>query len=113
MEPKIRAYLYDMQRATDLIAQFTDGQTFNDYAQNEMLRAAVEREFEIVGEAMAQLARLDDQAASQVSEHERIIAFRNILIHGYAQIDHQTVWEVIETKLPILRREIDTLLHGA
>ena len=52
-----------------------------------MLRAAVEREFEIVGEALSQLAQLDPAVADRISDYRRIIAFRNLLIHGYGQID--------------------------
>ena len=73
-----------------------------------MLRAAVERQFEIVGEALVQLAKLDEKLAARISEHRRIIAFRNILIHGYADVDDRLVWDVVETKLPVLRRELAT-----
>ena len=75
-----------------------------------MLRAAVEREFEIIGEAMTQLARVDKAVAARISEYKRIIAFRNVLIHEYADVDNQLVWGVIETNLSTLVREIDALL---
>ncbi len=75
-----------------------------------MLRAAVERQFEIIGEALAQLARLDENLVARISEHRRIIAFRNILIHGYADVDDRLVWDVVQTKLPVLRREVEKLL---
>jgi uncharacterized protein with HEPN domain len=75
-----------------------------------MLRAAVERQFEIIGEALAQLASCDAAEAARISEHRRIIAFRNILIHGYADVDDRLVWDIVETRLPLLRREVDGLL---
>ena len=76
-----------------------------------MLRAAVEREFEIIGEALGQLGKLDAELAAAISEHRAIVAFRNILVHGYAEVDDRLVWDVVETKLPTLIREIDTLLE--
>ena len=75
-----------------------------------MLRAAVERQFEIIGEALAQLLKLDEKLAERLSDHRRIIAFRNILIHGYADVDDRLVWDVATTKLSVLRREVDALL---
>ena len=75
------------------------------------MRAAVEREFEIIGEALAQLAKLDRELVNRISQHRTIIDFRNILIHGYAEVDDRLVWDVLETKLPTLRREVDALLH--
>ena len=75
-----------------------------------MLRAAVERQFEIIGEALAQLAKLDRMVAERISEHSRVIAFRNILIHGYADVDDLLVWDIVQTKLPVLRDEVEALL---
>ena len=94
------------------MAEFVAGKGFDDYTDNAMLRAAVEREFEIIGEALARLARLDEDLVSGISEYRRIIAFRNILIHGYAEIDDRLVWDIVETKLPILRREVAALIEG-
>lgn len=110
MRLEARKYLYDIQQAATLLAQFTAGKNFADYTGNGMLRAAVEREFEIIGEALAQLARLDQELAAGISEHRTIIGFRNILIHGYADVDDRLVWDILETNLPILSREISALL---
>jgi len=76
-----------------------------------MLRSAVERQFEIIGEALAKLAKIDQETAALISEHRRIIAFRNILIHGYAQIDDRLVWGVLDSKLPTLSQEVKKLLE--
>ena len=102
-----------MKQAADLLTQFTAGKQFADCVTDNMLRAAVEREFEIIGEALGQLAKLDAELAAGISEHRAIVAFRNILIHGYAEVDDRLVWDVVETKLPILIREIDALLGAA
>lgn len=111
MQHEAKKYLWDMQRAIGLIKDFTDGKTFDDYQSNAMLRAAVERQFEIIGEAMTRLSSLDQDTASRISEYAQIIAFRNVLIHGYADVNDRAVWFVIETDLPTLSREIDTLLE--
>ena len=107
-----RKYLHDIARASDLIAEFVGSAGFDNYTDNAMLRAAVEREFEIIGEALSHLARLDEELISNISEYRRIIAFRNILIHGYAEIDDRLVWDIVESKLPILRREVAALMEG-
>ena len=110
MRLETRKYLYDIKQAADLLSEFTEGKQFTDYQDNPMLRAAVERKFEIIGEALSKLSKDDSATASRVSEYARIIAFRNILIHGYAEIDDRLVWDILEDKLPVLRREVDELL---
>ena len=109
MQLETKKYLYDIQQAANRIAEFTAGQRLEDYRTNAMQRAAVERQFEIIGEALAKLSKLDETLTARISEHRRIVAFRNILIHGYADVDDRLVWDVVETKLPVLRREIAIL----
>jgi uncharacterized protein with HEPN domain len=112
MRLEAKKYLYDIQQAGERIAQFTAGKRLEDYRNDAMLRAAVERQFEIIGEALAQLIRLDDALAARITERRRIVAFRNILIHGYADVDDRVVWDVVESKLPALRREVGALLSN-
>ena len=93
MKLEARKYLYDIQRAADLLGEFTSGKVFADYEDDAMLKSAVERQFEIIGEAMTRLARIDEPVADRISQYRRIIAFRNVLIHGYADVDHRLVWD--------------------
>jgi uncharacterized protein with HEPN domain len=92
MQHETKKYLEDIALAAELIAQFTAGKTLADYMEDPMLRAAVERKFEIIGEALIQLSKRDAVVAGRISEHKRIIAFRNVLIHGYNNVDNLLVW---------------------
>jgi uncharacterized protein with HEPN domain len=102
--------LWDAKDAADAIADMTSGKTFEQLIGDIVLRSAVERQFEIVGEALARLARVDESTAQLIPNLPRIIAFRNILVHGYAEIDHARVWLVIEKHLPRLRDTLSELL---
>ena len=110
MKLEARKYLYDIQHALGLLQGFTAGKGFGDYERDAMLRAAVERELEIIGEAMSQLAKIDPTLASRISEYQRIIGFRNVIVHQYSAVDDRLVWAVIETKIPTLHREVEALL---
>jgi uncharacterized protein with HEPN domain len=110
MRLETRKYLFDMQQAAEHIARFTAGRTFEDYAADLMLRSAVERQFEILGEALGKLRKLDLELAGRIPDHRRIIAFRNVLVHGYDAILDEVVWGVVETQLPSLRVTLAKLL---
>lgn len=112
MRLELAKYLYDVQQAATTLAGFVDGRSWDDYQHDAMLRAAVERQFEIIGEALSQLARRDAALAARIPEHRSIIAFRNILIHGYADVDHALVWGIVQTRLAPLRHQVDSLLRG-
>jgi uncharacterized protein with HEPN domain len=101
-----------MQIAADRIDRFCAGKSFDNYLADEMLRSAVERQFEIIGEALARLAKDDPQVAAVIPDHARIIGFRNILIHGYATVDDRIVWGVIENHLAPLRAAVQGLMSA-
>lgn len=112
MQPDPRKYLWDAASAADQARSFADGYTFEDYLANAMLRAAVERQFEIIGEALNRLSKVDPELASAIPDLPRIVAFRNILIHGYATVDDALVWQVLDERLPQLQRVIRQLLDS-
>lgn len=99
-----------MDKAAEKIGRFISGKKFADYENDDLLKSAVERQFEIMGEALNQLSKVDSETVHKVSDYQQIVSFRNILIHGYAEVDDRLVWNVIETKLARLTLEIKTLL---
>ena len=111
MEAEARACLNDVLNATRLLSDFTLGKTFSDYVGDPLLRSATERQFGIIGEAISRLAKIDGAAATRISGYQRIISFRNILIHDYDAVDNQVVWDVLQRLLPILVLEVRALLQ--
>jgi uncharacterized protein with HEPN domain len=110
MERDPRAYLWDIREAAAAIEGFIGGVEFDAYVESAMMRYAVERGFEIIGEAMSQLSRLDPALAARAGDPGPIIAFRNQLIHRYGKVDHQEVWKIAHTDLPRLRGAVAALL---
>ena len=112
MQTETKSILYDIQIASNRISEFTLGASFADYQSNAMMRSAVERQFEIIGEAINRLSDAEPKVASRITAGTRIISFRNLLIHGYFVVDDRVVWDVIQTHLPILASEVEALLQG-
>jgi uncharacterized protein with HEPN domain len=106
-----RKYLFDVRQSCERLHDFVGGKSFADYQDDVMLRSAVERQFEIIGEALGQLAKTDPELVDQITDAKQIIGFRNILIHGYAIIDNAVVWDIIQTKLPLLHEQTARLLE--
>jgi uncharacterized protein with HEPN domain len=113
MRRDARCYLWDALKAAEAVQSFLRGKTYEAFVEDDLLRSAVERQLEIIGEALSQLAKVDPQIADSVAELRRIIAFRNILVHGYAAIDYATVWRLVEGKLPELQSNLTMLLRAA
>ena len=112
MPPEALKLLFDILEAGQRISEFTMDSTFEDYKSNPMLRSAVERQFEIIGEALRHAIEVRPDFRESISESGRIIAFRNRLIHGYAAISDDVVWGVREKNLPILLSEIRHLMDA-
>ena len=110
MQRDPRAFLWDVRESALAIQQFTAGMDAAAYAGNAMAQAAVERKFEIIGEALGQLAKADASMAARIPDLPQIVAFRNQLIHGYATVNVGTVWTITQNALPVLLSAVHSLL---
>lgn len=110
MPPDPRTYLWDARRAAQQIQVFIESRTWDDYSTDALLRSAVERQFEIVGEALNKLRHADEALSQQVPDIARIVAFRNLLIHGYTSIDDRLVWDTATGRVAPLIGNLTDLL---
>ena len=110
MQIEIKKYLFDINESIESIEKYLgDEPDFKIYMSDKMLRRAVEREFEIIGEAMNRIDDLDNSI--NISCKRQIIGMRNRVIHGYDSIDDEIIWGTIEKYLPTLKNEIGKLLE--
>lgn len=101
MRPESRRLLEDVRDAAVAINAFVGGKSLTDLASDDVLRSAIYFKFLIIGEALSQLSKQDEATAAKIDEVARIIGFRNQIIHGYARIDDEITWRIIEQKVPI------------
>lgn len=106
-----RVFLWDAHYAAEAILEFVCGKTYADYSADRLLRSAVERQFEIIGEALNQLCKIEPSWGERIPDLPQIVAFRNLLIHGYASVNDLTVWNTIESSLPVLYESLGKLLE--
>ncbi|MCW5756383.1 MAG: DUF86 domain-containing protein [Phycisphaeraceae bacterium] len=105
MPPReVSAYLVDLIAACEAIASFLSDADEARYASELMLRSAVERQLMIVGEAVVHLRRMDEGRVEQLGPVRSIVAFRNILVHGYFSLDHGVVWRIASGDVPAISR---------
>jgi uncharacterized protein with HEPN domain len=104
--------LLDVVNACEAIAEFVAGKDFSAYENDRLLRSAVERQFEIIGEALNKAGVLEPSLAAQISEFHRIIGLRNRLIHGYDNVDDEILWDVVQSKLGPLKARVDAILRA-
>lgn len=110
MDETVLKYLYDALEASKKITQFIEGKSFHEYDKNDFLRSAVERQFEILGEALNRLKKIDQKTLNSIEGYRDAISFRNILAHGYDIVDNVVVWGIIEKDLQKLKASIENLL---
>ncbi len=111
MPHSARLYLQDMQRAARNILMLLEQVSLEAYRREDMRRWAVERQFTVLGEALALLSKAADESlAEQFVDKRRIIGFRNRLMHGYSGIDDAVVYATAKDKLPDLLVTLEALL---
>lgn len=113
MRPDSAAFLWDALDAVKAVRDFTAGADFEGYAGDLKLRSAVERQFEILGEALNNLRKTDPDTAARVPEVEKIIGMRNVIAHEYGSVDQVLLWAAVERRVPRLIDVLTALLAEA
>lgn len=102
--------LRDVIEAAESILAMAQGITFAEYASDNKTRWAVERQFIIVGEALMMAAKIDPTLEQKVTAFRQIVDFRNVLVHGYGELEHDVIWTTIIEDVTPLTSEIKAIL---
>ena len=112
MRPESYAHVWGALQAVRALRRFTSGASEEEYLTDLMLRSAVERQIEILGEALNRVRRADPQAADQIPDIHRIIGMRNIIAHEYGSVDDRLVWAAATTHVVALETILSGFLQG-
>lgn len=111
MEKTVKKYFEDIQESCADIRQFLQNKTLEEYQSDKMLKAAVERKLEIIGEAVGKASKIDPAVRENLPEAGKLIGLRNRLIHGYDSIIHPQIYQSVKELLPALERKVDERLN--
>jgi len=110
MQHEILKYLYDIQESIDSITEFLgDTRDFKVYQSSKILRRAIERELEIIGEATNRILKIDPKI--EIADSRRIVNLRNWVIHGYDKVDDVIIWGILSRDIPRLKEQVEKLIN--
>lgn len=112
MPHNVKKYLLDILNVISEIESFIEptGNDFDAYCSNNMLKKAIEREFEIIGEALRKALEIDKTL--EITHSKSIIGLRNHIIHSYDNVVDEIIWGIIQRHLPNLKQEIEEQLNS-
>jgi len=109
MKREVKKYLFDIKVSIESIYDYLgDKRDFFEYQNNKLLRRGIEREIEIIGEAMSRIMKIAPEI--QIENARQIVDTRNWVIHGYDKVDDVVLWGIISTHIPKLKKEVDDYL---
>lgn len=109
MRHKPQKLYEDILRTIGEIQSFCRDKSFDDFKTDRRLQLVVERELEIIGEALARLRRDHPALAARIADTDKIIGLRNVLAHGYDVLEFEILWDVVENKIRNLQSDIKKL----
>lgn len=112
MDERVLKWVYDIYLALEEIESYFENteKNFFDYRKNTMLKRAIERDLEIIGEAVNRIIKREPSFEKNISNAKAIIGLRNQVIHSYDTISDEIIWSIIINHLPKLKKEIDYLI---
>ena len=110
MQHDPRKLAEDVLRCIEEVETFCRGKTFRDFQDDRGLQLIIERELEIIGEAVTRLHREYPVLADQIPDVHKIVGLRNVLAHGYDVLEHEILWDIVVNKLPWLKRDIQAMV---
>jgi uncharacterized protein with HEPN domain len=112
MDERILKWLYDIKLCIDEIDSFfpEEEKDFFQYRDNIMLKRAVERNLEIIGEAVNRIITRNNSFTEKISNAKAIIGLRNQVIHAYDSVSDENIWSILTNHLPKLKVEVDALI---
>lgn len=112
MQHETKKFLYDVFQACETLTRFVEGKTIDDYNNELLLQSAVERQLMIIGEALNQAARIQPDLEKQITGFRQIINLRNVIVHGYATVENETIWGILQGHAEALRTQVRKLLDN-
>jgi uncharacterized protein with HEPN domain len=112
MDNNINTWLYDILNAIIEIESFFNSQPkdFTSFQQDIRTKRAVERNIEIIGEAISRILKINESI--KISNSRKIVDTRNRIIHGYDSVSDDIIWGIVIKHLPLLKTEIQTILEN-
>lgn len=110
MDDSIKKYLQDICIAIDEIDSFFAGRSrrFDEFCSDLLLRREIERDIEVIGEAVNRILKSDDQV--KITNARKIVDARNYISHGYDSLSEDILWSIVINHIPVLRKEVSDLL---
>lgn len=112
MQTEALKRLFDAFTAIESIERFIANSTLDQYLDNELIQSAVERKFEIIGEALKRASEADPNLLNAIPDLRRIVGTRNRIIHVYEAVDQLILWDAIHNDLPSLRNCLLEMLNN-
>lgn len=113
MDDRVRKWFFDIKFSIDEIESYFESEKrdFYRYRENQMLKRAIERNLEIIGEAMNRILNRDPEISERITSSKAIVGLRNQIIHAYDNVSDENIWSILITHLPLLKSEVENILQ--
>ena len=111
MQREPRVFLEDILVAAVKVEKYTKGLTFDEFIDNDLISDAVIKNILVIGEATKNIPDEIRQKSSGI-EWRKMAGMRDMMIHGYFSINYKIVWDVVQNKIPTLKKQVEQLLNN-